>query len=137
MKSSSVALTTMAALMLLLLLAPTSKAAISCSTVLKDLRPCVNYLSKGSGKPPASCCAGASALASAAATSADRKAACACIKSAAGQINPNPQLAQSLPGNCGISLPYTVSPNVDCSKYIHRLSLYFHDELCIFLLFVN
>ncbi|KAG8640158.1 non-specific lipid-transfer protein 8 [Manihot esculenta] len=99
-----------------LLLAPASEAAISCSDVLKDLRPCVKYLTNGSGAPPAACCAGASALASAATTTADKRAACACIKTAAQKINPNAQLAQSLPANCGISFPYTVSPNVDCSK---------------------
>ncbi|KAJ8770004.1 hypothetical protein K2173_009087 [Erythroxylum novogranatense] len=115
MKNSSA--TTMAALvMLLLLLAPASKAAISCSDVLKDLRPCVGYLQNGSGNPPASCCAGASALASATTTTADKKTACNCIKTAANKINPNPQLAQGLPGNCGINLPFAVSPNVDCSK---------------------
>ncbi|XVE57506.1 hypothetical protein DITRI_Ditri04bG0096000 [Diplodiscus trichospermus] len=106
----------LAAVMLLLLLAPASNAAISCSDVIKDLRPCVNYLVNGSGKPPAACCAGVSALASAASSSADRKAACQCIKSASKNMKPKSQLAQALPGNCGINLPVTVSPNVDCSK---------------------
>lgn len=107
-----------AAVVLLLSLAPISESAISCSDVLKDLRPCVNYLRSGNGMPPAACCAGASTLANAATTSADKKAACSCIKSAAKQINPNAQLAQALPGNCGISLPVAVSPNVDCSKFV-------------------
>ncbi|KDP20367.1 hypothetical protein JCGZ_05250 [Jatropha curcas] len=105
-----------AALLLLVLLAPASEAAIACSDVIKDLRPCVNYLVKGSGIPPAACCAGAKALSSVATTTADKRAACACIKSAAQNINPNSQLAQALPSNCGISFPYTVSPNVDCSQ---------------------
>ncbi|GKU88583.1 hypothetical protein SLEP1_g2829 [Rubroshorea leprosula] len=103
-------------LVLLVLLAPASEAAISCSDVIKDLRPCVNYLVNGTGAPPSSCCAGASALASAATSSADKKAACQCIKSAAQKMNPNQQLAQALPANCGITLPVAVSPNVDCSK---------------------
>ncbi|PKI69103.1 non-specific lipid-transfer protein 8-like [Punica granatum] len=106
-----------AAAFLLLSLAPISESAISCSDVLKDLRPCVNYLKSGTGKPPDACCKGAAALANAATTSADKKAACACIKSAAKQFNPNSQLAQDLPGNCGITLPVAVSPNVDCSKF--------------------
>ncbi|KAK4795102.1 hypothetical protein SAY86_013096 [Trapa natans] len=105
-----------AVLFLLLLLAPVSESAISCSDVLKDLRPCVNYLRSGTGKPPATCCAGASSLARSATTPADKRAACSCIKSAAQQINPNARLAQALPGNCGITLPVAVSPNVDCSK---------------------
>ncbi|CAN6561623.1 unnamed protein product [Malus baccata var. baccata] len=103
-------------LLLLLLLAASSEAAITCSDVTKDLRPCLSYLVSGSGKPPAACCAGASALASAASTSADKKAACACIKSAAQKINIKSQLAQALPGNCGINLSFSFSPNTDCSK---------------------
>ncbi|OMO77181.1 Plant lipid transfer protein/Par allergen [Corchorus capsularis] len=103
-------------LILLLIAAPASNAAISCSAVIKDLRPCVNYLVKGSGKPPAACCAGASALASAASSSSDKKAACECIKSASKNMKPKSELAQALPANCGISLPVTISPNVDCSK---------------------
>ncbi|KAG6760801.1 hypothetical protein POTOM_033982 [Populus tomentosa] len=116
MNSSSVVVAAMAALMMFLFLAPTSDAAISCSDVTKDLRPCVKYLTSGTGKPPSACCAGASALQSAASSSADRKAACECIKSASKSIKPNPQLAQALPANCGINLPYTISPSVDCSK---------------------
>ncbi|KAK9283234.1 hypothetical protein L1049_011470 [Liquidambar formosana] len=106
-----------AALMLILvLLAPASEAVIACSDVIKDLRPCVNYLKSGSGMPPAACCTGASTLASAASSTADKRAACNCIKSASKNINPNSQLAKDLPGNCGINLPFTISPNVDCSK---------------------
>lgn len=103
-------------LLLMLLLAPGSEATIACSDVVKYLRPCVSYLEKGTGKPPAACCSGVSGLASAASTSADKKAACECIKTAAQKINPNAQAAQTLPSDCGISLPFTVSPNVDCSK---------------------
>ncbi|KAF5469693.1 hypothetical protein F2P56_013743, partial [Juglans regia] len=116
MKPLEIALPTVATVMLLLLLAPASEAVITCSNVVNYLRPCVNYLVKGTGKPPATCCSGASALASASSTSADKRAACDCIKTAAKKINPNVQAAQALPGNCGISLPFTISPNVDCSK---------------------
>ncbi|KAG5000375.1 hypothetical protein JHK82_021526 [Glycine max] len=113
MKSSG-ALATL--VLLILLLATTSEAAISCSDVIKDLRPCVSYLVSGSGQPPAACCSGAKALASAATTSEDKKAACNCIKSTSKSININSQLAQALPGNCGITLPVAISPNADCSK---------------------
>ncbi|KAF3452666.1 hypothetical protein FNV43_RR03099 [Rhamnella rubrinervis] len=96
--------------------APASEAALTCSQVVSNLRPCVSYLVSGSGKPPAACCSGVVALASAASSSADKKTACECIKSTAKSVNPKPQLAQSLPANCGISLPFPVSPNTDCSK---------------------
>ncbi|XP_021886850.1 non-specific lipid-transfer protein 8 [Carica papaya] len=106
----------MAMLMLLLILSSSSEAAISCTVVIKDLRPCLNYLVKGSGKPPSACCVGASALASATTTSADKKAACECIKAEAKKVNLNAQLAKDLPANCGITLSVSVSPDVDCSK---------------------
>ncbi|KAK4416156.1 Non-specific lipid-transfer protein 8 [Sesamum alatum] len=103
-----------ATLVVVLLVAPAT--AITCSDVIKDLQPCVNYLKSGSGAPPAACCAGASNLASTATTTADKQTACSCLKSAAQNISLKPELAKSLPGNCGISLPFEVSPNVDCSK---------------------
>jgi hypothetical protein len=120
MKSPKVSVSTVVAavMLLVLLLAPASEGAITCSDVTKYLRPCVNYLVKGTGKPPAACCSGASALASAASTTADKKAACGCIKTAAKNINPNSQAAQALPGDCGITLSFTISPNVDCSKCV-------------------
>lgn len=119
MASLGAAIPKLAALMfvMLLLLQESSEAAISCSDVTKDLTPCVSYLVSGSGKPPSACCDGAKALSSAATTTADKKAACECIKSAASNVNYNAKLAQDLPNNCGITLPFSVSAGVDCSKY--------------------
>jgi hypothetical protein len=126
---------------LLLLVAPASEAVIQCSDVVKYLRPCVSYLVKGTGKPPAGCCSGASSLASAATTTADKRAACDCIKTVAKNINLNAQAAQALPGNCGIALPFTVSPTVDCSKSViqlfHVLFLFIFYFLFIFLLGID
>ncbi|KAI7729962.1 hypothetical protein M8C21_019819 [Ambrosia artemisiifolia] len=101
---------------LLMLSVPSSNAAISCSTVIQDVRPCVSYLTSGNGMPPAACCSGAKALAAAVTSTADKRAACGCLQSAARSLNPKPALAQSLPGNCGISLGFTISANVDCTK---------------------
>ncbi|KAJ4979950.1 hypothetical protein NE237_010730 [Protea cynaroides] len=117
MKSLSVGASAMAtALMLLLLLLPTSEAAISCSTVVSDLTPCLSYLRSGSGKPSVSCCSGVKKLAATATSTADLKTACNCIKTAAKQVNPNASAAQSLAGDCGVKLPFTVSTSTDCSK---------------------
>ncbi|CAL5330959.1 unnamed protein product [Camellia sinensis] len=117
MKSSTQALPFSAMLILLLLLvAPASIAAITCSDVIKDLRPCISYLKTGSGTPPAACCAGAKALASAATSTADKKTACNCIKSTSKNMKINSKLAKALPGNCGINLGFSVDPNIDCSK---------------------
>ena len=52
---------------------------------------------------------------------ADKKAACACIKSSAKQINANAEAAKALPGDCGITVSFTISSNVDCSKCLHHL----------------
>nr|AFK35133.1 unknown [Medicago truncatula] len=113
MKSSLIAFS---ALVLLIFVASNSEAAISCSDVIKDLKPCVSYLVSGSGQPPAACCSGAKALASAVSTSEDKKAACNCIKSTSKSIKIDSQLAQALAGNCGINTPITISPDADCSK---------------------
>lgn len=91
-------------------------AAITCSDVMKDMRPCINYLKSGSGAPPSPCCTGASSLAAAATTTADKQTACNCLKNAAQSITVKPELAKALPGSCGISMPFQISPNVDCSK---------------------
>ncbi|XP_052170937.1 non-specific lipid-transfer protein 1-like [Diospyros lotus] len=105
-------------LVLMLVLSPASEAALACSDVMKDLRPCAGYLQSGSGQPPAACCAGVSALASAASSTADKQAACTCIQNVAknANLNINVTLAKALPGNCGIKLGFTVDPNTDCSK---------------------
>ncbi|XP_073148003.1 non-specific lipid-transfer protein 8 [Henckelia pumila] len=103
-------------LLMLYVLLPSSEAAIECSDVIKDMQPCISYLRSGSGLPPDPCCTGASNLAAATTTSADKQAACTCLKNASKAINVKPELAQSLPANCGISLAFSISPDVDCSK---------------------
>uniref|UniRef100_A0A7N0TR05 Non-specific lipid-transfer protein n=1 Tax=Kalanchoe fedtschenkoi TaxID=63787 RepID=A0A7N0TR05_KALFE len=116
MKFSASVFPVAAVALLLLLTAPTAEGAISCTEVIGDLRPCISYLKSGSGNPPTACCAGASALANAATTSTDKRAACDCIKTAARALNPNPELAKDLPKKCGIDLPFTISASLDCTK---------------------
>ncbi|PIN10576.1 hypothetical protein CDL12_16831 [Handroanthus impetiginosus] len=116
MSSPSLAIRVLAVAIAVTLLAAPAAAAISCSDVIKDIKPCINYLKSGSGAPPSDCCAGASSLASAATSTADKQAACACLKNAAKNLNVKPELAKSLPGSCGISSPIQISPSVDCSK---------------------
>ncbi|KVI00610.1 Bifunctional inhibitor/plant lipid transfer protein/seed storage helical domain-containing protein [Cynara cardunculus var. scolymus] len=101
---------------LLLLFVSSTDAVLSCSTVIKDVKPCVSYLVNGSGMPPPACCSGAKALAAAASTTVDKQAACSCLKTASQSLNPNPGLAKSLPANCGFNLGFTISSSVDCTK---------------------
>ncbi|KAG2296883.1 hypothetical protein Bca52824_043552 [Brassica carinata] len=85
-------------------------AAISCRTVERSLAPCACYLLKGGAVSPR-CCAGVSKLNSMATTTPDRQQACKCVKSAAQGLNPS--LVSSLPGKCGVSIPY-FSMNTNC-----------------------
>ena len=90
--------------------------ALTCGQVANSLAPCIGYLTKGGGVPPA-CCNGVKGLNNAAKTPADRKAACVCLKSASSSISGiDLNNAASLPGKCGVSIPYKISPSTDCSK---------------------
>ncbi|KAK9068072.1 hypothetical protein SSX86_012183 [Deinandra increscens subsp. villosa] len=93
--------------------------ALSCGQVSSSLAPCIGYLTKGGAVPP-KCCSGVKGLNNAAKTTPDRQAACGCLKSVSSSISGiNPGYAASLPGKCGVSIPYKISPNTDCSKYVN------------------
>jgi hypothetical protein len=102
---------------LLVMAAPHANAAISCGQVNSAIAPCLAY-ARGSGSgPSAACCSGVKSLSAAAKTSADRKAACNCLKSGAGRVSGlKPSNAQSIPSKCGVSLPYSISTSTDCSR---------------------
>ncbi|WP_369123137.1 non-specific lipid-transfer protein [Salmonella sp. S152_61454] len=90
--------------------------AITCGQVVGSLTPCLGYLRSG-GPVPGACCNGVKSLNSAAKTSADRKTACNCLKSAySSNRGLKPANVAGLPGRCGVSIPYKISPNTDCSK---------------------
>ena len=99
----------------MLLAAPyATTAAITCGQVNSALSPCLASARSG-GKPSAACCNGVRSLASAAKTTADRRSACNCLKTAAGSIG-GASKAASIPSQCGVSVPYPISTTVDCSK---------------------
>ncbi|XP_062096420.1 non-specific lipid-transfer protein 1-like [Humulus lupulus] len=96
--------------------APLAEAALTCGQVSTGIRPCIDYLKKG-GAIPDACCNGIRSLNSAAKTTVDRKSVCNCLKSAAGSIKGiNLSLAAALPGKCGVSVPYKISPSTDCNN---------------------
>ncbi|KAK4481266.1 hypothetical protein RD792_012150 [Penstemon davidsonii] len=96
---------------------PRSEAAISCNTVANALSPCVNYVVYGGVAPPAECCNGARSLYAQVRSTPDRQAVCSCVKSVASSATPAMiSNAAALPGKCGISIPYQISPSTDCSK---------------------
>ncbi|GMI93082.1 ARABIDOPSIS THALIANA LIPID TRANSFER PROTEIN 1, lipid transfer protein 1, LIPID TRANSFER PROTEIN 1 [Hibiscus trionum] len=97
--------------------APLAQGTITCSAVTSSLSPCIAYLRSSGGKVPTACCNGVRNLNNAAQSTPDRQAACNCIKSASGSIpGINYGLASSLPGMCGVSIPYKISPSTDCKS---------------------
>ncbi|KAL2500378.1 Non-specific lipid-transfer protein 3 [Forsythia ovata] len=98
------------------LVAPLAEAAVSCGTVVSNLRPCLPYV-QGGNVVPAACCGGIKSLYGAAKTTQDRQSVCNCLKSLAGSYSGiNFGKAAGLPGKCGVSIPYKIAPSTDCSK---------------------
>ncbi|XP_058734957.1 non-specific lipid-transfer protein 1-like [Vicia villosa] len=96
--------------------APMAEAAISCGAVTGYLGPCISYLKGGPG-PSLQCCGGVRKLNAAAQTTPARKAACNCLKDAAGSTpGLNANNAATLSAKCGLSLPYKFGPNTDCTS---------------------
>ncbi|KAL8517055.1 hypothetical protein ACS0TY_015331 [Phlomoides rotata] len=91
--------------------APPAEAAISCNTVITTLRPCVPYvLNRG---PLGNCCRAVRSLNNAARTTPDRQAVCKCLKLLAGSCT-NLGKAAGLRRQCGINIPYEISPSTNC-----------------------
>lgn len=103
-------------IMCMFLISPHANA-ITCNTVYSDLYPCLSYVT-GTGPLQASCCNGVRSLYGAAQTTIDRQNVCSCLKQVAssgtGSVNLNN--AAALPGQCGVTLPYKISPSIDCKK---------------------
>ncbi|CAA0830590.1 Non-specific lipid-transfer protein 4 [Striga hermonthica] len=96
---------------------PRAQGAITCDFVLRSLSPCLGYLRRGGSVPPA-CCAGGRSLFNAVATTPDLQAGCRCVKILVPNVGANPVYVNSLPGICGIKIPYKYSPSLDCSKVV-------------------
>ncbi|XP_047977588.1 non-specific lipid-transfer protein 1-like [Salvia hispanica] len=94
-----------------------SEAAVSCSTVMTDLSPCINYVMYGGAQlPPVNCCQGIRSLYNQATSTPDRQTVCSCLKSVANSATPTIITnAASLPSKCGVNIPYKISPSTDCS----------------------
>jgi Protease inhibitor/seed storage/LTP family len=104
---------------ILLLTAPHAANAVSCGNVASALNPCMTYAKTGQGSPSASCCSGVRSLNSMASTSSDRQAVCNCLKNFASSTSIKAGAAASIPGKCGVSVPYAISTSTDCSKYVY------------------
>ncbi|KAL1563194.1 Non-specific lipid-transfer protein 2, variant 2 [Salvia divinorum] len=97
------------------LIATPSEAAIGCGAVVSYLNPCLPYVS-GKGALGGGCCDGIKGLYGSAKTTPDKQSVCNCLKSlAASNTGINAGKAASLPAQCGINIPYKISPSTDCS----------------------
>lgn len=113
-----------------LLTAPhAANAAVSCGQVASALGQCMSYAKSGQGNPSAACCSGVSSLNSMASSTADRQAVCNCLKNFAQSNSVNAGAAASIPGKCGVNVPYAISTSTDCSQYV----LHIHIEIYIYI----
>ncbi|XP_057789448.1 non-specific lipid-transfer protein 2-like [Salvia miltiorrhiza] len=95
--------------------APPAEAAIGCGTVISYLSPCLPYVTNRG--PLAGCCGGVKGLFNVAKSTPDLQAVCRCLKSLGGSYNGvNLGKAAGLPQQCGVNIPYKISPSTDCSK---------------------
>ncbi|XP_020208160.1 non-specific lipid-transfer protein 1 [Cajanus cajan] len=101
-------------LMCMVVMSAPMAQAITCGQVASGLTPCLGFLRSG-GSPPGNCCSGVKSLNAAASTTADRRAACKCLKGFAGSIGGvNAGNAAALPGKCGVKIPYKISTSTNC-----------------------
>lgn len=97
---------------------PRGEAKITCGKVVARLSRCLPYL-RDKGPLAAKCCEGVKGLNDAADNRTDRQKVCSCLKSLATSISGiNFDKAAGLPKKCGVNVPYIISPNIDCSKYV-------------------
>ncbi|CAM0874465.1 unnamed protein product [Alopecurus aequalis] len=115
--SKATAFVALAAFMVLLISAGEVSAAVTCGQVRTSLAPCVPYGTRKAAAPSQGCCSGVKGLDRMARTSADRQAVCRCLKSLAGTVKSvNLGAVNSLPGKCGVSVPFPISVSTDCKK---------------------
>ncbi|CAM0950461.1 unnamed protein product [Alopecurus aequalis] len=116
MARSQVVLMAAVALVLMLAAAPRATVAITCGQVDSAVGPCMPFARGGPGPSPA-CCSGVTNLHNQARSTADRQAACNCLKAVASRTaGINLANAAAIPSRCGVSIPYVISPTTDCSR---------------------
>ncbi|KAJ8748724.1 hypothetical protein K2173_011275 [Erythroxylum novogranatense] len=90
--------------------------AVTCGQVDSYLAGCVPFLTAG-GSPSTACCNGVKSLEANTPTTADRRAACDCVKAAAARYpNIKEDAAASLPQKCGIAMNIPISKNTNCQN---------------------
>ncbi|KAK7243666.1 hypothetical protein RIF29_38474 [Crotalaria pallida] len=123
MKPSCVVASTIPSLVLLLLLLaspplPYCEAEIECGQMVRYLETCIGYLKDGgaSDQPPSTCCDGAHAMENDIKNVDDKRDACTCLKIVALDTKPKIENLRNLLTKCGITLPFEITPDFDCSR---------------------
>ncbi|CAI0552464.1 unnamed protein product [Linum tenue] len=115
--ASMVAVVLVIALAMIQLVTAGGEEGISCGQVDAYLIPCVPYLTTGAGDPAPKCCDGVRSLKANTATADDRRAACGCVKAAAGRYPVKDEAASSLPTKCGVDIGIPISKAIDCQTH--------------------
>nr|AZZ09240.1 lipid transfer protein 5 [Tanacetum parthenium] len=103
-------------MVVLLALSAPEVEALTCGHVRNSVGRCLGYLTNG-GAPPPDCCAGVRRLKNEARTTTDRKTVCNCLKSASlSYPGVKGNYAASLPGKCGVNVPYKISRSTNCNR---------------------
>ncbi|GFY92718.1 hypothetical protein Acr_08g0011140 [Actinidia rufa] len=91
-------------------------SAISCGQVDAALAPCMPYLT-GGGNPAPKCCDGVKNIKGMASSTADKRAACNCVKAAANRYpSLKDDAAQALPNKCGVEMNIPISRTTNCDN---------------------
>ncbi|KAH7564755.1 hypothetical protein ACOSP7_021514 [Xanthoceras sorbifolium] len=98
------------------LVPPHVNAQVTCEQITLWLTPCIGYSVVG-GVVPGACCQGIKTALAAKKTVEDRRMGCNCVKDLAAKIpGLNYDRVNEIPGICGITIPYKISPSLDCTK---------------------
>ncbi|KAH6769355.1 hypothetical protein C2S51_014691 [Perilla frutescens var. frutescens] len=94
-----------------------SEATISCGQLQGNLTSCLGFLRGGALTQP--CCTGVKSVAASARTVADRRDACRCLVAVAKSLRGTIDFGKAarLPGRCGVSIPFQISPNTNCARF--------------------
>ncbi|XP_020255127.1 non-specific lipid-transfer protein C, cotyledon-specific isoform-like [Asparagus officinalis] len=100
-----------------LLLIEDSNAAANCGVVASKAVACVAFATGKVPKPPSACCIGLQQLAKGAATVADRRGVCQCLKIGVKAFpGVQDKFLSQIPRLCGIKVGFPVSLNTNCNK---------------------
>ncbi|KAB1205640.1 Non-specific lipid-transfer protein 2 [Morella rubra] len=107
------------AFFVLLMASESAMGSITCSSMIRDLNPCLPYLREVNDVPSAGCCNAARVVGSYFNSNTDRYAACECLQDTGATVNGiYVSRMRSLPQRCAVSInlpPISADGRLDCS----------------------